>query len=118
MIVAKKNYQNLLDNYKKILKIMLPIIPHITSECLSEVSDDKNLKWPEINKKYLDTGEHNMVIQINGKKRGLISTENNINEKNLIKQIENTNKIQKFLINKKIIKSIFIKNKLINLIVK
>ena len=118
MIVAKKNYQNLLDNYKKILKIMLPIIPHITSECLSEVSDDKNLKWPEINKKYLDTGEHNMVIQINGKKRGLISTENNINEKNLIKQIENTNKIQKYLINKKIIKSIFIKNKLINLIVK
>ena len=118
MIVSKKNYQNLLDNYKKILKIMLPIIPHITSECLSEVSDDKNLKWPEINKKYLDTGEHNMVIQINGKKRGLISTENNINEKNLIKQIENTNKIQKFLINKKIIKSIFIKNKLINLIVK
>ena len=118
MIVAKKNYQNLLDNYKKILKIMLPIIPHITSECLSEVSDDKNLKWPEINKKYLDTRELNMVIQINGKKRGLISTENNINEKNLIKQIENTNKIQKFLINKKIIKSIFIKNKLINLIVK
>ena len=118
MIVSKKNYQNLLDNYKKILKIMLPIIPHITSECLSEVSDDKNLKWPEINKKYLDTGEHNMVIQINGKKRGLISTENNINEKNLIKQIENTNKIQKYLINKKIIKSIFIKNKLINLIVK
>ena len=118
MIVAKKNYQNLLDNYKKILKIMLPIIPHITSECLSEVSDDKNLKWPEINKKYLDTREHNMVIQINGKKRGLISTENNINEKNLIKQIENTNKIQKYLINKKIIKSIFIKNKLINLIVK
>jgi len=118
MIESKKNYQNLLDNYKKILKIMLPIIPHITSECLSEVSDDKNLKWPEINKKYLDTGEHNMVIQINGKKRGLISTENNINEKNLIKQIENTNKIQKYLINKKIIKSIFIKNKLINLIVK
>ena len=118
MIVAKKNYQNLLDNYKKILKIMLPIIPHITSECLSEVSDDKNLKWPEINKKYLDTRELNMVIQINGKKRGLISTENNINEKNLIKQIENTNKIQKYLINKKIIKSIFIKNKLINLIVK
>ena len=117
MIVAKKNYQNLLDNYKKILKIMLPIIPHITSECLSEVSDDKNLKWPEINKKYLDTREHTIVIQINGKKRGLISTENNINEKNLIKQIENTNKIQKFLINKKIIKSIFIKNKLINLIV-
>ena len=118
MIVAKKNYQNLLDNYKKILKIMLPIIPHITSECLSEVSDDKNLKWPEINKKYLDTREHTIVIQINGKKRGLISTENNINEKNLIKQIENTNKIQKYLINKKIIKSIFIKNKLINLIVK
>ena len=118
MIETKKNDQNLLDNYKKVLKMMLPIIPHLASECWSEISDDKILKWPKVNKKYLDTKKNNIVIQINGKKRGLICTENSLEEKDLIKQIENTNELQKFLTGKKIIKTIFIKNKLINLIIK
>ena len=97
---------------------MLPIIPHLASECLGEISDEKTINWPEINKKYLNETKHKIIVQINGKKRGLISTENNLEEKDLIKQIKNTNEIQKFLNDKKIIKSIFIKNKLINLIIK
>ena len=117
-VETKKNISNLLDSYKKILKIMLPIIPHLASECLGEISDEKTINWPEINKKYLNETKHKIIVQINGKKRGLISTENNLEEKDLIKQIKNTNEIQKFLNDKKIIKSIFIKNKLINLIIK
>ena len=97
---------------------MLPITPHLASECLSEISDEKTINWPEIDKKYLDEKKHKIVIQINGKKRGLILTENDLEEKDLIKQIKNTNEIQKFLNDKKIIRSIFIKNKLINLIIK
>ena len=118
VIENKKKVNNLMDNYKKILKIMLPIIPHLASECLNEISDDKDLKWPDVNKKYLDEKKHNIVIQINGKKRGLISAENNIKEDDLTKQIKNTPELQKFLTDKKIIRSIFIKNKLINLIIK
>ena len=40
-----------------------------------------------------------------------------MNEKNLLLEINNNKKISKFLENKKIKKSIYIKNKLINLIV-
>ena len=39
-------------------------------------------------------------------------------EKDLIEKIKKTKELEKFLINKNIIKSIFIKNKLINLIIK
>jgi leucyl-tRNA synthetase len=57
------------------------------------------------------------VIQINGKKRSLILTENNIEEKDLIEKVKKLKELKKFLEGKNIIKSIFIKDKLINLII-
>jgi len=113
-----KNNQNLLSNYAKILKVMLPIVPHLASECLEEICNDKKISWPEIDKKYLQAKKYVIVIQINGKKRSLISTEKSMEEKDLVEKIKKTKELQKFLINKNIIKSIFIKNKLINLIIK
>tara|TARA_B100000767_G_scaffold237106_1_gene231183 strand:- start:2292 stop:4184 length:1893 start_codon:yes stop_codon:yes gene_type:complete len=116
--VAKKiNAKNLIENYIKILKIMLPVVPHLASECLNQISNDTNFLWPEVDKKYLKTKEYNIVVQINGKKRGLISTEKSLEEKDLIKKIKETEELQKFITNKKIIKSVFIQNKLINLII-
>ena len=114
----KEVNENLLKNYIKILKTMLPILPHLATECLSEISNEKKFSWPEIDKKYLKTKKHNIVVQINGKKRSLISTEISFEEKDLIEKIKKTKELQKFLDNKNIIKSIFIKDKLINLIIK
>jgi len=110
--------KNLINNYIKILKIMLPIVPHLANECLAEISNDKTYNWPEIDKKYLKAKKINIVVQINGKKRSLITTENSLEEKDLIDKIKKTNELQKFLEKKDIIKSIFIKDKLINLILK
>ena len=59
-----------------------------------------------------------MVIQINGKKRSIINCKKGITEDTLIKLIKEDKKLDKFIKNKKIIRSIFIKNKLINLIIK
>ena len=110
--------KNLISNYVKILTIMIPITPHLASECLNEISDNKNYTWPTINDKYLHNKIFDIVVQINGKKRGLISTDKSIGEKNLIEEIKNTKELQKFLTGADIIKSIFIKDKLINLITK
>ena len=97
---------------------MLPITPHLANECLSEITKDKKFYWPEINKKYLEKNKYNIVIQINGKKRGLISIENNISKDDLIEKIKRDNQINKFLNGKNVTKSIYIENKLINLIIK
>jgi len=48
----------------------------------------------------------------------LIYNEKSLNEKDLLEKIKKTKDLQKYLSNKDIIKTIFIKNKLINLIVK
>ena len=63
--------------------------------------------------------EIDMVIQVNGKKRSIINCKKEISEDSLIKLIiKDDKKIDKFIKNKKIVRSIFIKNKLINLIIK
>jgi len=115
-IESKIINNNLINNYIKILTMMLPIVPHLANECLSEITNDKKFYWPEINKKYLEINKYNIVIQINGKKRGLILIENNISKDDLIEKIKKDNQINKFLNGKNVIKSFYIENKLINLI--
>ncbi|MDC0436207.1 leucine--tRNA ligase [Candidatus Pelagibacter sp.] len=118
IVESKEIDKNLLNNYIKILKIMMPIAPHMASECLLEIAPNENTTWPKIDKKHLQIKKHNIVIQINGRKRSLISTERSLNEKEVTKEIKEIKEIQKFLETGKIIKTIFIKDKLINLIIK
>ena len=64
----------------------------------------------------LEEKEVTIVIQINGKKRGLLSTTKDITEKEAIAKAKNIENIRKNLENKKIIKNVFVKNKVINFI--
>ncbi len=111
------NKKNLLENYKKILVLMSPIIPHMISECLEEVNGNQ-IEWPKVDEKYLIENNIKIVIQINGKKRSIIQSKMDIDEKELIGEIKKDLKTSKYLENKKIFKSIYIRNKLINLIIK
>ncbi len=113
-----QNSEDLLVNYKKILYLMMPLIPHLASECLEDVQDNNKKKWPKVEEKFLTGNNVNLVIQINGKKRSIINILKGTEEGKLIKQVKNDLNIKKYLKNKNIIKSIFIKDKLINLIIK
>ena len=108
----------LLNNYKKILFLMIPVIPHFASECLEDLKILDEKKWPIADKKFLLKEKNEIVIQINGKKRSIIECEKSINEENLIELVKKDKKIQKFIENHEIIRSIYIKDKLINLIIK
>ncbi|MDB4185192.1 leucine--tRNA ligase [Candidatus Pelagibacter sp.] len=118
ILEGKSFNENLIANYIKILTVMVPIIPHLASECLEEITTNKKYLWPEIKDKYLQSNQCKIVIQINGKKRGLILMEKNIKESDLIEEVKKTKELQRFIEEKIIIKTIFIKNKLINLILK
>ena len=110
----------LIDNYYNILKLLNPFIPHFTSECFEEFSKFKKIdnSWPEVNKELLKNETVNLVIQINGKKRDILSVKKDINENELLKMVNSNEKIKNFIMNKKIMKKIFVPNKIINLIVK
>ena len=111
------NKDNLLKNYEKILKVISPVIPHLSNECLDDLNAQDRDKWPEVDKQFLIKEKFDIVIQINGKKRDLMSFTNEINEKELLIEIKNNERLKKFLESKEIKKSVYIKNKLINLII-
>ena len=73
--------------------------------------------WPEINKNILIENKVNFVIQINGKKRGVYHISKDTSEKDLIKKINDDQKLKNFIANKSIKNTIFIPNKLVNIIV-
>ena len=104
------------ENYSKILTTMLPVIPHFSSECLGLLNIEKS-NWPKFDENIIIENNANFVIQINGKKRGIIQAKKDITEKKLLDQINKDNKINKYIENKKINKTIFIKEKLINIII-
>ena len=105
----------LIENYKKILILMSPFIPHFTNECLSRL-DQKKINWPTVSKGELIEEEINFVVQINGKKRALLKVKRDLEENEIIKEIKLNKETDKLLINQKILKTIFVSNRLINII--
>ena len=116
-IRKNNNLINLIENYKKILICFSPIIPHFTSECLNDIGISEKPKWPEYNSMMLKKENINFIIQINGKKRGLLNLKKDTNENELLKIAKNDKNIDKFLKTKKIKKIIFIQNRLMNILV-
>ncbi len=104
------------ENYEKVLITMIPIVPHLAYECLKNISSNIKLSWPKYNELLLEEEEVNIVVQINGKKRGLINCLKNQSEDNIFKIIRKDEKINKYVLDKNIKKKIYIKDKLINII--
>ena len=120
-IVENKNdFTNLKNNFEKMILIMMPVIPHLANECLEKLNNNnyENNKWPNVEKKYLLKETNDIVIQVNGKKRGIISAEKEATENDITDQIKNKQLIDKYLITGKLIKTIYVKNRLINYIIK
>ena len=107
--------KDLFENYKKILIAITPIIPHFTSECL-EMMQINEIKWIEYDETKIKEDIIKIVIQINGK-RGLIETTKDIDENSVIELIRRDETIKKYFGNQEIKRKIFVKNKLLNLII-
>ena len=105
----------LIENYKKILILMNPFIPHFSNECLNTINENQ-IKWPKISKEDLIEEDINFVVQINGKKRAILKVKRDVVEKEILEIIKLNLEIEKFLKDQTIKKSIFVPNRLINII--
>ena len=118
-----KNFENceteiFKKNYIKILTLMHPILPHLITECLTDLNEKPSITWPEIEQKYLNEDSVKIVIQINGRKRDIIECKKDITEEEVILSVKNKIELNKYFENKEILKNIYVKNKIINFIVK
>jgi len=110
--------KSLLENYKKILSVFSPIIPHFTSECLTDLGKEPFQEWPLIDKKMLENKLIEYVVQFNGKKRATLIANKDISESEIIEKIIKNKNINKFFEKKEINKTFFVKNRLVNFLIK
>ena len=96
--------------------ILIPLVPHLAHECVETTR--KKLYWPKYNTKLLQEENCKIIVQVDGKKRGILEISTNSEEKKVIKDSKEIDNVSKYLENSKIIKNIYIKNKLINFITK
>ena len=116
----KISHKKLAENFEKVLALMLPVIPHFTSECLKMLNPKlelENISWPKFNKALIEKLDCNIVIQVNGKKRSLIVMPINSDENLVAKKAKDEENVKKYLINNNIKKQFYFKNKLINFII-
>ena len=100
----------------KFLISISPVIPHLSNECLSKLNIN-NYIWPDIDHKFLVEENISIVVQFNGKKRGIINTKKDILGEDLVKEIIKSKTFDKFLKENTIKKHFYVKNRLINLLI-
>ncbi len=122
LLISKRSV--LQEDLSKIIKnltiIIHPFIPHISEEIWGILGNEglcASTNWP-ITKKVFEEKITKIPVQINGKTRSLINIVNNEDKNIILKKVMNDPKIKKYIENKDIIKTIFIKNKIVNFVVK
>ena len=71
-------------------------------------------KWPEIKNDVLE--EIKFAIQVDGKTRDIIKVKKDLNKDKINKIVLKSSKAKKYIEDKKVLKTIFVKNKIINYI--
>ena len=107
--------------YKTFLQLLNPFAPHMTEEIYERIGEKAtiaNTKWPEYDEAKTIEDKIEIPVQINGKLKATISI-NRDADQDEIKQSVNTNEtIQNAISGKNVVKEIYVKNKIYNIVVK
>ncbi len=102
------------NNITVIMKLMIPFTPHLAYECLELLNCKNPDIWPKISTEIMD--EIKFAVQIDGKTRDIITVKKNLDKDEISAIILKNSKAKRFIENKKILKTIFVKDKIINYI--
>ena len=99
-----------------------PVAPHLAEECWEILGNEKSMfekpLWFEPDKDALVEENVNIAVQVNGKLRTAVEMPLNSEQNNVKSVIMKDEKVTKHLEGKKIIKEIFVKNKIYNIVAK
>ncbi len=112
-IISKRNYEIL-------IQLLAPFAPHITEELWSILKNKKSIHqtdWPKYDESRLVNDRVNLVVQINGKVRGTIEIDVNEGEDQIKRKVLELPDIKKWVNGLNIKKVIYIKGKLMNLVI-
>ena len=107
--------------YKTLLTLVSPFAPHITEELwnmLGEASVLSLEKWPEYEEAKTVESSIEIGVQVNGKLKGTIQLPVDCEQQVAVDAALSDEKVKKAVEGKNIVKTIVVKNKIVNLVVK
>lgn len=108
------------EQFSKFLILLFPFAPHLAEELWEKMENEDTIndqKWPEFDQKSIVSEKVTIGIQINGKIRGEVKIDESDDEESIQKTVLGMPEIQKWLVNQKPKKFIYIKGKVINIVV-
>jgi len=114
LINEKTSKQTLKSEWEKVIMLIMPITPHLANECLKK----EIFSWPKFDSNLLKEENCKIVVQVDGRKRGILEMPINTDETTILTEIKKIDNVAKYLTNSIILKNIYIKNKLVNFITK
>lgn len=108
--------------FEKFLKLLAPFAPHLCEELWSDLGNKQSIfkqSWPEYDHDLVKKDETmNFIVQVNGKLRDIIEIPANISEEEVKKIALKSEKIKKWLEGEDVVKIIFVKEKLVNIVLR
>ena len=104
------------NNFIKMMILMIPFTPHLAHECLEFFNYKDFNNWPKIDRENI-LDEITLAVQVNGRTKDIINVKKDMDEKTITQMIYQSSKAKKQLERKKVLKTIFVKNRIINYII-
>ncbi len=101
--------------------ILNPFMPHLSEEIWSSLGKNSELtfsSWPKFNPNLVKLDMRTIGVQVNGKRRSEIEIYDEDSESTVLKKAKDDKKVLSHIEGKVIIKEIYIKNKIVNIVVK
>ena len=115
---SKKVWHEVLE---KVILLIAPFAPHVADELWSDLGNTTltfEEEWPAFDEKLTVENNFNLVLQVNGKVRDMIPAQIGISKDDAEKLAFSSEKVQKFVDGKEVVKVIVVPNKLVNIVVK
>jgi leucyl-tRNA synthetase len=106
------------EHYEILLHLLAPFAPHMCSELWESLENTTSIDatWPEFNPELIKTSTIDLVVQVNGKVRDTITVSAEIEEEEAKKVALSSEKVQKWLEGKEPKKVIYVKGKLVSIV--
>ena len=115
---SKKVWHEVLE---KVILLIAPFAPHVADELWSDLGNTTltfQEEWPAFDEKLTVENNFNLVLQVNGKVRAMIPAQIGISKDDAEKLAFSSEKVQKFVDGKEVVKVIVVPNKLVNIVIK
>jgi len=108
------------DDFEKLLLVLSPFAPHVAEELWSELGYETSIhleSWPKYDDEKIKESSITIAVQVNGKVRGEFEASPEISEDDAKAQALKLDSIQKWLDDKEPKKIIYIKGRLVSIVI-